>query len=157
MASFKKPSKKKLVKRKRSSLAEELEATAAAAPCTASDGGADHGNRSNKPVAESTAKHVRAQTVTILLLRWLLRVRIVCHVTSACRTYWRVVRDTSAPWLPLSCRACSCCRAAATTRHVTCANCYNFTLALDARCPAALTHAYHAPLRLTAPAGIRLR
>ncbi len=58
MAAFKKPSKKKLVKRKRSSLAEELEATAGAG-ASARDAQADHGSRSSKPVAESTAKHVR--------------------------------------------------------------------------------------------------
>ncbi len=57
MAAFKKPSKKKLVKRRRGSLAEELEATAGA---TASgDSSADHGSRSSKPVVESTARHVR--------------------------------------------------------------------------------------------------
>ena len=60
MAAFKKPSKKKLVKRKRSSLAEELEATAGAG-ASAGDAQADHGSRSSKPVAESTAKHVRAR------------------------------------------------------------------------------------------------
>ncbi len=57
MAAFKKPTKKKLVKRKRSSLAEELEATAGAS--AGDDASADHGSRSSKPVAESTAKHVR--------------------------------------------------------------------------------------------------
>jgi hypothetical protein len=88
MASFKKPSKKKLVKRKRSSLAEELEATATAAPSTSGDSSADHGSRSNKPVAESTAKHVRslvaAQTVTILLLRSLLRKLLQFYSCARC-------------------------------------------------------------------------
>ncbi len=57
MAAFKKPSKKKLVKRRRSgSLAEELEATAGAA--ATGGAGADHGSRSSKPVAESTARQV---------------------------------------------------------------------------------------------------
>jgi hypothetical protein len=56
MAAFKKPSKKKLVKRRRGSLAEELEATAGAA--ATGDAGADHGSRSSKPLAESTARQV---------------------------------------------------------------------------------------------------
>ena len=57
MAAFKKPSKKKLVKRRRGSLAEELEATVSATAI--GDSSADHGSRSSKPVAESTARHVR--------------------------------------------------------------------------------------------------
>ncbi len=56
MAAFKKPSKKKLVKRRRGSLAEELEATAFTA--AAGDGSADHGSRSSKPETVSTARHV---------------------------------------------------------------------------------------------------
>jgi len=57
MAAFKKPSKKKLVKRRRGSLAEELEATAGGA-AGEGGGGADHGSRSSKPEAVSTARHV---------------------------------------------------------------------------------------------------
>ena len=68
MAAFKKPSKKKLVKRRRGSLAEELEATAGAAAGGDMDTSADHGSRSSKPVVESTARHVR------------LRVAVCCGV-----------------------------------------------------------------------------
>jgi hypothetical protein len=63
MAAFKKPSKKKLVKRRRGSLAEELEATTGAA--AASDASADHGSRSSKPAAQSTARHVRLHQLAL--------------------------------------------------------------------------------------------